>query len=56
MPLDLMQLQCETGLKWLKAGEIEGMIFLSTNVTDKNLKAVNWTRDWIAKVGDQPLK
>lgn len=56
MPMELMQLQCETGLKWLKAGEIEGMIFLCNNVMDKNLKAVNWTRDWIAKVGDDPLK
>jgi len=44
------------GLKWLKAGEIEGMIFLCNNIMDKNLNAVKWTRDWIARVGDEPLK
>jgi len=52
----LMQSQCELGLKWLKAGEIEGMIFLCNNIMDKNLEAVKWTRDWIARVGDEPLK
>jgi hypothetical protein len=53
---DLMEHQCELGLKWLRAGEIEGMIFLGTNIMDKNLKAVEWTREWIARVGDEKLK
>jgi|SanBayMetagenome_1026888.scaffolds.fasta_scaffold11928_1 hypothetical protein len=44
------------GLKWLKAGEIEGMIFLCNNIMDKNLKAVEWTREWIARVGNEKLK
>ena len=51
-----MQKQSELGLAWLKAGEIEGMIFLGTNIMDKNLKSVAWTREWIAKVGKEALK
>jgi hypothetical protein len=27
------------------------MIFLCNNIMDKNLKAVEWTREWIARVG-----
>jgi len=56
MPLYLMKLQCEKGLQWLKEGRIEGMIFLSSVVCDLDLEAVEWTRRWIADVGDQPLK
>ena len=56
MPLELMQKQSELGLAWLKAGEIEGMIFLGSNIMDKNLKSVAWTREWIAKVGRETLK
>ena len=55
IPLELMQKQCELGLSWLKSGEIEGMIFLCNNIMDKNLKAVEWTREWIKKVGNEPL-
>ena len=56
MPLELMQKQSDLGLAWLKSGEIEGMIFLGSNIMDKNLKAVEWTREWIAKVGKEVLK
>jgi len=53
MPLDLMQHQCELGLRWLQQGRIEGMIFLASCICDLELEAVEWTRDWIAKVGEQ---
>ena len=56
MPLELMQRQSKLGLAGLKSGEIEGMIFLGSNIMDKNLKAVEWTREWIAKVGKAALK
>ena len=56
IPINLMEYQCELGLQWLKAGEIEGIIFLGSNIMDKNLKAVEWTREWIARVGDEKLK
>lgn len=55
MPLDRMKLQCELGLRWLKQGRVEGMIFLATNVCDLNLETVEWTRAWIARVGVEAL-
>ena len=55
MPVELMKKQCELGLRWLHQGRIEGMIFLGSAVCDINLEAVEWTRKWIAEVGDQPL-
>ncbi len=55
MPIPLMKKQCELALKWLREGRIEGMIFLAAGLCDLNLEAVNWTRSWIAEVGDQPL-
>jgi len=56
MPRELMQKQSETGLAWLKAGEIEGMIFLGSNIMDKNLQTVQWTQEWISRVGNEELK
>jgi hypothetical protein len=53
MPLDLMKYQCELGLAWLKQGHIEGMIFLASCICDLGLEAVEWTRQWIADVGEQ---
>jgi len=55
MPVDRMQKQCELGLQWLKEGRIEGMVFLANTVADLDFEAVEWTRQWIARVGDQPL-
>jgi hypothetical protein len=50
--VELMKMQAELGLKWLKAGRIEGIIFLGTPVCDLGLDAVEWTRRWLASVGD----
>lgn len=55
MPVEAMQMQCETGLKWLEQGEIEGIIFLASCICDLNLPAVEWTRRWIAQVGDKTI-
>lgn len=55
MPVDRMKRQCELGLRWLKQGRIEGMVFLANTVADLDFEAVEWTRQWIARVGDQPL-
>jgi hypothetical protein len=55
MPVQLMQKQCETGLRWLRARRIEGMIFLASCICDLELDAVEWTRRWIAEVGDEPI-
>jgi len=55
MTVDRMKRQCELGLRWLREGKIEGMIFLASNVCDMELPAVAWTRKWITSVGRQPL-
>ena len=55
IPVDAMRLQCETGLRWLKQGRIEGMIFLGNTVMDLGFESVEWTRQWIRKVGDTKL-
>jgi hypothetical protein len=51
-PLELMKLQCETGLRWLRQGRIEGMIFLGNTTMDLGFESVEWTRRWIQEVGD----
>jgi len=56
MPLELMELQCEKGLAWLREGRIDGMIFLSSVICDLDLETVEWTRKWIAGVGNQSLQ
>ena len=55
MPPGLMKKQCELGLRWLRQGRLEGMIFLANTVADLDLEAVEWTCRWIAEVGDEPL-
>ncbi|MFH1924052.1 MAG: hypothetical protein ABIP48_29715 [Planctomycetota bacterium] len=55
MPVDRMKKQCQLGLRWLREGRLEGMIFLANTVGDLELEAVEWTRKWIAEVGDTPL-
>ena len=54
-PVPLMKLQCETGLRWLREGRIEGIIVLGNTTCDLDLPAVEWTRQWIAEVGDEPI-
>ena len=55
VPLELMQHQCETGLKWLKEGRIHEMIFLANTVLDVGLPSAEFARKWIAQVGNQTL-
>ena len=53
--VELMEHQCETGLRWLREGRIEGMIFLSNTVADLGFPSVEWTRAWVRDVGDTAL-
>jgi hypothetical protein len=46
-----MQKQCETGLRWLRAGRLDGIIIYGTAM-DLGWESVEWARDWIARVGD----
>ncbi len=50
LPVELMKLQCETGLRWLRQGRIEGMIFLGNTTMDLGFESVEWTRRWIEEV------
>ena len=54
-PVALMQRQCETGLRWLKERRIEGIIFLGNTTMDLGFPSVDWTREWIQKVGKTQL-
>jgi hypothetical protein len=45
-----MQRQCETGVRWLKEGRIEGLVFLGNTVMDLGFESVGWTRKWIQRV------
>jgi hypothetical protein len=47
MPVASMEKQCDFGLESLKAGRIEGIIFLASCICDLNLETVEWTREWI---------
>jgi hypothetical protein len=55
MPLDVLRDLYGLGLDWLRQGRIEGMIFLASCICDLELEAVEWTREWIAKIGDESI-
>jgi hypothetical protein len=55
MPVELMEKQCTLGLEWLHQGRIEGLVFLASCICDLELEAVEWTRQWIARVADERL-
>ncbi len=54
LPVATMQRQCETGLKWLREGRIDGIIIYGTAM-DLGWDSVEWARGWIQKVGDTAL-
>jgi hypothetical protein len=56
LPVERMKMQVELGYGWLREGRIAGMIFLATPNVDVGLEAVEWTREWIVRVGDKQLK
>jgi len=53
MTVEVMQKQSDSALAMLKAGEICGIVMLLHG--QENPKVVEWTRDWIKRVGDQPM-
>jgi len=50
VPLDLMEHQCEYGLKLLKEGRLDGMIFEANSVMGVGLPSEKWLTEWIDKV------
>lgn len=55
LPISVMEQQCELGLKWLRSGKIEGMVFGTSEICDRGLETVDWTRQWIRRVGTEKL-
>jgi hypothetical protein len=55
LPLSVVEEQYELGLKWLRSGKIESLIFGASWLCDRKIEAVGFTRDWIRKVGSQKL-
>ncbi|MCX6991942.1 MAG: hypothetical protein NT011_02245 [Kiritimatiellaeota bacterium] len=56
VPVNLMKHQCELGLKWLQEGRIHEMIFLANTMLDLGLESAEFAREWIARVGNQPVQ
>ncbi len=54
MPVPLMRRQCETGLKWLRQGRIDGIIIYGTAM-DLGWDSVDWAREWIQRIADEKL-
>lgn len=52
MPMNLVEFQCETALRLLKAGRISGISFVASCICDLEIEAVEWTRKWIAANAD----
>jgi hypothetical protein len=52
MPVPAMQHQCEVALRCLREGQIEGIVIYGCTAEDLGWESVNWTREWIQKVGD----
>jgi hypothetical protein len=50
---DFMVKQLDYAYKLYKEGQIEGMIFHCTPLVNKNLQAVGYAKEWIAKNGDE---
>ena len=55
LSVEIMRYQTELGYRWLRQRRIQGIIFVSTSIVDVGLDAVDWTRKWIAAVGDERL-
>jgi hypothetical protein len=52
MPVATMQEQCEAALRALRDGRIEGIVIYGGTNLDVGFEVVDWTREWIQKVGD----
>lgn len=52
VPAELMELQCGLGLKLMKEGRLDGMIFEANSVMGVGFPNDAWTRQWIQQFGD----
>lgn len=52
IPIDRMKHQCETGLKLMKEGKVDGMIFEANSVMGAGFEGDEWLRNWIMEVAE----
>jgi hypothetical protein len=50
MQIDLFKKECDTGLKWLNEGKIEGIIFLASCIVDLGLETVEYVKKLISNI------
>ena len=55
VPLDLMELQCSQGLKWLKEGRVCDLVILGNTHLDIGSPTAPWMRTWITEHGGEKL-
>jgi hypothetical protein len=55
IPNEYMEIQCELGLRLMKEGRLDGMIFEDNAVMGIGLPSELWLRDWIKKVKNTPI-
>jgi len=51
-----MKHQCELGFTWLKQKRVQELIFLGNTSLDVGAPSAEFSRQWIAKVGKEPLE
>ena len=52
IPLDRMKHQCEVGLRLMKEGRVDGLIFEANSVMGVGFETDKWLREWIKDVAD----
>jgi hypothetical protein len=55
LPIPAMQQQCETALRLLRDGRIDGIIIYGCTTMDLNWQSVDWVRESIQRVGDAKI-
>ncbi len=55
VPRELMEHQCELGLRLLREGRLDGMIFEANSVMGVGYPNDTWTREWIQRVKNTPV-
>ena len=56
VPTELMKHQLDCAYRWLKLGEVEGLIFHCTPLCDMGLEAVEYCRRWIDDHGEESVE
>ena len=50
MPIELFKKECDIGLRWLKEGKIEGIIFLASCIVDLGFSSVEYVKRLILNI------